>query len=167
MKSNETPKTSSFKRASGDKNAATLGPFFLGLGGWWWWGLSSSPPPAHAPPPPPPPPPPCALLLIPQGLGAFTFHSFQPQRTISPQLFIGAAAPRRSVRVQPSVRAKSTEGTNQERGARDELNTFILKGQRFPANEDINLVSLTPPFFIPSSGSLGWFVAPRSQRSEV
>lgn len=58
---------------------------------------------------------PCALLLIPQGLGAFTFHSFQPQRTISPQLFIGAAALSRSVRVQASVRATSAERKNIKR----------------------------------------------------
>ena len=44
-----------------------------------------------APPPPPPPPPP---LFIPQGLGAFTFLSFLPRPTISPQLFIGAARSR-------------------------------------------------------------------------
>lgn len=58
------------------------------------WDSATALNPVFTPSSPSPPPPstlPYALLLIPQGLGAFTFQSFQPQRTISPRLFIGEA----------------------------------------------------------------------------
>ena len=64
-----------------------------------------SPSPSPPPAPPPPPPPSSPVLLIPQGLGAFTFLSFQPQRTIGPQLFIGAARSSARFSLLPAVDA--------------------------------------------------------------
>lgn len=64
--------------------------------------------PSPSPPAPPPPPRPSSpVLLIPQGLGAFTFLSFQPQRTIGPQLFIGAARSSARFSLLPAVDART------------------------------------------------------------